>query len=223
MRRFLLHHWIIAACLIVFSPLPGALHAYATNGTIEDQISAILIEESAREKIKVVVFDFGVSFSDPGKKPSENELKDLRDRLTEEFIASLFDKIKNSVNRDKISIIDRSKLDAILREKSLTKTGPTELNATELGALAGIDIVITGRAQITGTSPMITAKVVRVKDGEILSVVKRDAKETAPPAQTPLTIIDQVEKLKIGTWTALPVNLKYSGTFNITVNVTQGN
>ncbi|HEX9021569.1 MAG TPA: CsgG/HfaB family protein [Nitrospirota bacterium] len=226
MRCSDLNHWIIAASL-VFLLLPVRSIALAGNEPIEDQIAAILADEAGRGKIKVVIFDFDVSFSNPEKRPQENAVKDLRDRLTEEFIATLLGKIKGSGKRTDISLIDRGKLDAILREKNIPRTGPAEPGATELSALAGIDIVITGSIQVSGGSSNVMAKVVRVKDGEILTIVKQDKPDKtgkpSPAFRTPIAVIDQAEQLKIGSWKALPMNVMYDGTLAVTMNVTKGN
>ncbi len=203
---------------------PGNPYARAGSETIEDQVANILYEESAQGKIRVVILDFSAS-SAPGEgKLSEKELKDLGTRFTEEFTAELMNKIKDSGKREKIAVIDRSKLDDLLRERKPSATDSTERTAIEVGRLAGVDVIITGRIQVTGNSVTATAKVVRVKDGEILDIVKQDKQEKSSSAVHPaVTILETVEKLEIGSYKAFPLKLPSGGDLTVTVDVLRGN
>lgn len=204
--------------------MPWNQYAHAGNETIEDQVVNILYEESAQGKIRVVVLDFSVS-SAPGEgKLSEKELKDPGARFTEEFTAGLMNKIKDSGKREKIAVIDRSKLDDLLRERKPSATDSTERTAIEIGRIAGVDVIIAGRLQVAGNSVTATAKVIRVKDGEILDIVKQDKQEKPFPAVHPaVTILETVEKLEIGSYKAFPLNLPSGGTLTVTVDVLRGN
>jgi hypothetical protein len=194
---------------------------------MEDQVARILIEESAAKKIKVAFLDFSVLSADTERKLSEKELKDLGTQYTEEFIAGIIHKIKDSGKRDKISIIDRSRLDDILREKKLPVTGVTERTVTEIGRIAGLDLMITVRIHLAVNSLTATAKVVRVKDGEILAIARQDKQEKqekqASIAHTTVTLLDTIEKLKIGFYKALPLSLTSGGTLKVIVDVVHGN
>lgn len=203
--------------------LPGKTYVYAGSETIENQVAGILFEESATGKIKVAVLDFSISSVDAATKLSEKELKDRGARYTEEFIANLMNKIKNMGKREKISIIDRSRLDEILREKNPPITGASERTMTEVGRIAGLDVIITGRIQVAGNTVTAIAKVVRVKDGEILRIAKNDTQEKPSIAHAPTIIIDTVEKMKIGSYKALPLKLTSGGTLSVTIEVVQGN
>jgi hypothetical protein len=70
-----------------------------------------------------------------------------------------------------------------------------------------------------------TAKVIRVKDGEILDIVKQDKQEKpSPTVHTPATVLlETVEKLEIGSYKAFPLNLPSNGTLDVTVDVLRGN
>ncbi len=63
MRRPLINLLTVTAFLIVSGLLPllGESYVYASNETIEEQVTGILFEESGRGKIKVVVLDFIIS------------------------------------------------------------------------------------------------------------------------------------------------------------------
>jgi len=199
------------------------VYAGVGNEAVEGRVADILFEESAGGKIKVVVLDFNISLVPSGKKLSENELKGIKTRYTEEFIAGIIGKIKDSGKRDNISIIDNAKLEDILREKQLPATAITERTVTELGRVAGVDVIITGRIQVDSDSETATAKVIRVKDGEILDIVKQDKREKPSVVHATVTILDTIEKLKIGSYKALPLTLPSGGTLNVTVDVVRGN
>jgi curli biogenesis system outer membrane secretion channel CsgG len=225
--RFPVFPCLIMTVSLIFSAVLFAMgnsYVYAGNEAIEDQVAGILSEESAQGKIKILVLDFSVSTSDTERKLSEKELKDRGIQYTEEFIANLMNKIRDAGKRDKIAIIDRSRLDDILREKKLPITAIPERTASEIGRLAGVDVIIAGRMQMTGNSITVTTKVVRVKDGEILDIVKQDKQEKSfPIAHAPVTILEGIEELKIGSYKALPLNVPSGGTLSVTIDVIHGN
>jgi curli biogenesis system outer membrane secretion channel CsgG len=199
-------------------------NAATGNKKIEDRVADTLFEESARGKIRVVILDFGVSSSDSAGKLSEKELKDRGAQYTEDLTANLVNKIKEAGKRDTISVIDRGRLDDVMREKNLPITAISERPATEIGRLAGADVIITGRLKVDDRDAITTIKLVRVKDGEILDIVKPDKQEKARPVNyTPVTILETVEKLKIGSSKVYPVNLPAAGTVSVTVDVLGGN
>ena len=217
---------MLAAFLIGTGVLPlfEKTYVYAGSESVEDQVAHILIEESSKGKIKAVIFDFSVSSVNTEKKSSEAELKEAGARFTEEFIANIIDKIKDSGKRDNIAIIDRGRLDDILRENKLSVTDSMEHSATDIGNIAGLDVIITGRVTISRGSLATTAKVVRIKDGEILIIARQDSQgELAAIVHTPITIIDAVEKITIGDWKAVPLNLASSGTLEVTISLVHGN
>jgi curli biogenesis system outer membrane secretion channel CsgG len=218
---------LIATASILLSGIlfvTGIPHATAGNKTIEDRLAGILFEESAQGKIRVVILDFSVSSADIERKFSEKELKDRGSQYAEDLTADLVNKIKDAGKRDTISIIDRGRLDEILREKNLPITAISERTATEIGRIAGVDVIIAGRLMVSGNDMTATVKMVRVKDGEILDIVKQDKQEKELQViHTPVTILETVEKLKIGTSKVFPVNLPTAGTVNVTVDVLGGN
>jgi hypothetical protein len=213
------------AVSLIFLIVPGNSPVYAGNETIEDQVANILYEESAQGKIRVVVLDFSVSTAPGEGKLSDKELKDLGTQFTEEFTAGLMNKIKDSGKREKIVVIDRSKLDDLLRERKPPAADSTERTVLEIGRIAGVDVMIAGRLQVTGSSVTAAAKVVRVKDGEILDIVKQDKQEKPSPAVHPTAaiLLETVEKLEIGSYKAFPLNLPSGGTLDVTVDVLRGN
>jgi TolB-like protein len=211
---------IVSGVLFVF----GNSYAHAGNTAIADQVADILYEESARGKIRVVILDFSVSAAPGEGKLSEKESKDMGTRFTDEFTADIMNRIKDSGKREKIAVYDRSRLDDILRERKASATDNTERTPIEIGRLAGVDVVISGRIQAAGDSVTATAKVLRVKDGEILDIVKQDRREKpSTTAHDSIPLLETVEKLEIGADKAFPLNLPSGGTLNVTVDVLRGN
>jgi len=205
-------------------PLPERPPVYAAGDAVEEQVANILIGEASRGNIKVVIFDFSVSSANTEKKLSEAELKETGTRFTEEFTANIMRKIDNSGKRDTIAIIDPGRLDDILREKKLPARDITERTAGEIGRITGMDVIVTGWASVSGNAITASVKVVRVKDGEILGIARQDRQEkTDAGAHALITLIDTVEKIKIGDWKALPLHLASRGTLSLVVSVVRGN
>jgi Curli production assembly/transport component CsgG len=209
------------AVSLLFLFMLGSPPAHAGNEAIEDQVANILYEESAQGKIKVVILDFSVSTAPGEGKLSEQEIKDLGTRFTEEFTAGIMNKIKESGKRERIAVYDRSKLDDALRERKAPATDGRERTILETGRIAGVDVIIDGRIQAAGNSVTATAKVIRVKDGEILDIVKQDKPSSTTHA--PVTLLETVAKLEIGSYKAFPLNLPSGGSLDVTVEVLRGN
>lgn len=202
-------------------PVP---HACAGGDAVEDQVAGILIGEASGGNIKVVIFDFSVSSASTEKKLSEAELRETGTRFTEEFTANIMRKIDESGKRDAIAIIDPGRLDDILRKKKLPAGDRTERTPGEIGRITGMDVIVTGRASVSGSAVTASVKVVRVKDGEILGIAGQDRqKKPAAGAPAPITLIDTVEKIKIGDWKALPLHLASRGTLSLIMSVVRGN
>jgi hypothetical protein len=197
---------------------------HTRSEVLADKVAGILFEASAKGKIKVLILDFSASSINGENKLPEGELKDLGTRYTEEFTADIINKIKDAEKRDKISIIDRSRLDDILREKKLPVTDISERTALETAGIAGLDVIITGKVYVGGGLATAMTKVIRVKDSEILGIAKQEGEEKPSPlAHKRITLINDVEKIKIGTWKALPLNLASGGIITVSVNVLSGN
>jgi hypothetical protein len=95
--------------------------------------------------------------------------------------------LKKKKLKEKISIIERSRIHEILMEKRLLAEGITEHEATKVGKIAGLDVIILGsiyiRESSTDTDYVTThmVKVIRVRDGEVLDIAKTvQTKEKKP-------------------------------------------
>ncbi len=228
MRRIFLSVMITTLLLIVSGFLlsfSGPAAVFADSDPVGELVTKILAEDHGGEKIKAMVLDFRVSFVEPEKKPSEEELKNISSRFTEEFITDLMQKINSAGKQDRVAVIDSSRLNDILREKKLpVVTGADNRSATDLGSLAGVDVIIAGSVQVSGKASATIVKAVRVKDGEIISIIKQGGVVQAERGTfSPITVIDEEQKIAIGTWKALPVKLSHSGTLHVTLDVVKGN
>ncbi len=211
-----------AAFLIMVTVLGTGARAHAGARTLADQVAAVLYEESAQGRIRVAVLDFSVSPAPGTVTPSEKEMNALGTRFTDDFTADILNRIKEAGKREKIIVIDRSMLDDFQRERKAT--GSAERAALAIGRRAGIDVIVTGTLQQDGGSAAATAKVIRVKDGEILDIVKQSREEKPPAAmQAPVPVVETVEHIEIGAYKALPLKLPSDGTITVTVDVLQGN
>jgi hypothetical protein len=77
---------------------------------------------------------------------------------------------------------------------------------------------------VAGNDATATIKMIRVKDSEILDIVKQDKQEKASSViHAPVTILETVEKIKIGSSKVFSLNLPTGGTVNVTVDVLRGN
>jgi hypothetical protein len=225
MRRTLIS--LLIAVTVVLSgllSLRGMSRSYADSDGIEDQFSNILIEQSSQGKIGVVVLDFSATGEAREEMSSENELKDAGIQYTKKFIARIAKRIADAGKQGTVTVLDRPKLDDVLREKKMRVVGLNELSLAPIGHVLGLDLLITGNVQVEGDFLSATAKLTRLKDGEVLSLAKeRTLKNTVFIPHPPMVMIDAREKLKIGAWKIMPLNLTLSGTLNVIMNVVHGN
>jgi curli production assembly/transport component CsgG len=225
MRRTL--YSLLIAVTIVLSGLlsfRGISRSYAGSEGIEDQFANILIEQSSQGKIGVVVLDFSATGEAREETSSENELKDAGIQYTKKFIASIVKRIADAGKQGTVTVLDRPRLDDILREKKMRVVGLNELSLAPIGHVLDLDLLITGNVQVEGDFLFATAKLTRLKDGEVLSLAKeRTLKNAVFKPHPPVVMIDAREKLKIGAWKAIPLSLTLSGTLNVVMNVVHGN
>jgi hypothetical protein len=225
MRRTLIS--LLIAVTVVLSgllSLRGMSRSYADSDGIEDQFSNILIEQSSQGKIGVVVLDFSATGEAREEMSSENELKDAGIQYTKKFIARIAKRIADAGKQGTVTVLDRPKLDDVLRGKKMRVVGLNELSLAPIGHVLGLDLLITGNVQVEGDFLSATAKLTRLKDGEVLSLAtERALKNTVFIPHPPMVMIDAREKLKIGAWKIMPLNLTLSGTLNVIMNVVHGN
>lgn len=225
MRRTL-YSLLIAVTIVLLGllSLRGMSLSYADSEGIEDQFANILIGQSSQGKISVVVLDFSATGEAREETSSENELKDAGIQYTKKFIASIAKRIADAGKQGTVTVLDRPRLDDVLREKKMRVVGLNELSLATIGHVLDLDLLITGNVQVDGDFLLATAKLTRLKDGEVLSFAKeRTMKNAVFVTHPPVVMIDAREKLKIGAWKAIPLNLTLSGTLNVVMNVVHGN
>ena len=202
-----------------------ASNLFADNEPLPSQVAKILADESGKGKIKAGFLDFSLSTITTEIAPTDAQMKAISIQMSEDFMSELLKSIKESGNRDKIAIIERSRLDQILQEKKLQVTGITENTATEIGGIAGLDVIILGSVNINGDNSnmmaVARAKVVRVKDGEVLGIAKEEKQIKSTP--TPAVLIDEVVNLSANSAKKVPLHIAKESMITLTVNVVHGN
>lgn len=172
LRRF---GWVIAICLItafIISKDSAFAKSKEKNESLEAQVAEIIAEEATSGKIKVGILDFTVS-AVAERQLSEQELEDIGTQTNEELTSEVLKIIKEKGLKGKVSLIERERLQGIIEEKKLQTTGLTEKQATSIGGIAGLDVIVIGSIRITEDTASYTAKVMNVKDGEILGIAKQ--------------------------------------------------
>ena len=106
----------------------------------------------------IAVFDF----SNNGL--SNNEVLTLTDRLRTELVR---------VSEQKI--VERNKIDDILREQKFQMSGCVDECLIELGKLLGANSVVTGSIGKVGNIFTISARMVNVESGEIIQAISYDS------------------------------------------------
>jgi WD40 repeat protein/TolB-like protein len=72
-------------------------------------------------------------------------------------------------NFDHLTLVERLRIDDILREQDLQRRGITEAHGLELGRILNADYVLLGSIGAFGTSQMLSARLLRVETGEVVS------------------------------------------------------
>jgi hypothetical protein len=222
MRQVLLG--LVSAMMIGLTglvPFAGTARVYAAAAAIEDQISDIIIERSDGKRISVVILGFSAIGAG---QLSEDELKDIGTRCTKKLMELITKKITDAGRQNNVILFDRTKLDELLHEKKIAVAGLNDLSLAALGPVLGLDLIITGNVRVEGDSLTITARLARLEDGEVQRTVKQEGmKKTALAPGPPVVLVAAKEKVKIGAWKIIPLNLTSPGLLNVTVNVVRGN
>lgn len=222
--------FILFLCIYPISAFCGSPSVQELAKTsFAGQVFLPLYEESAHGKIKVGVLDFDVpdGFVLPDSSNAHPATKDklrlIGSQAADDLAAQLLAAIKHFEKRDHISLIERSRLDEILREKKLQTTGLTDRTATEIGGIAGLDVIVVGSfRQFDNGVTVQMAKVVRVKNGEILGMAKEEFSR-APQLSKPVALIDEVVNLNAHSAKKMPFNLAKPSSLTFLIDVTRGN
>jgi hypothetical protein len=164
----------IFVAVIIAQLLFGTRFAAAGSPSIESQTVQILSVEAAKGKIRAGVLSIKIKYTKQLEKEYKKEKKAIEEDVSEMIVQDILEEIRRTGNRDKISIIERSRLDEILNEKKLQVTGLTDRNATEIGGIAGLDAILLVNIKVSDSHATASIKILRVRDGEILGIVSGD-------------------------------------------------
>ena len=117
-------------------------------------------QTSSSKPLKVAVLDF----RGDGIKPDEALA------LTDRFRADL-------VRSERFTILERSQMDAILKEQGFQQSGATCSNdecAVKMGQMLGVDKLVTGSIGKLGKAFMVNARLVDVQTGKIDKAASED-------------------------------------------------
>tara|TARA_Y100000031_G_scaffold25136_1_gene26974 strand:- start:61 stop:510 length:450 start_codon:yes stop_codon:yes gene_type:complete len=113
---------------------------------------------SAQETIAVIEFE--------GLGISQTEAKALTNRLRDEL-----------VNTGKYTVIERGKMEEILKEQAFQQIGCTSDEcAVEVGKLIGVEWMVSGSISKVGNVISVSAKIFAVGTGEIVGSASYDAR-----------------------------------------------
>ena len=150
----------------IFYRLPVSLIAFAT---LVFQLSA----QTSEGKQTVALLEF------EGRGISQLEAKTLTDRLMSEM-----------VNTDAVIMVERNQMEEILNEQGFQQSGCTSSEcAAEVGALLGVQNMVSGSFGKLGNSYTIDAKMFSVETGATIRTVSKTYKG---PVDNLLTVIEVV-------------------------------
>ena len=150
----------------IFYRFPASLIAFAM---LTFQLSA----QTSEGKQTVALLEF------EGRGISQLEAKTLTDRLMSEM-----------VNTDAVIMVERNQMDEILNEQGFQQSGCTSSEcAAEVGALLGVQNMVSGAFGKLGNSYTIDAKMFSVETGATIRTVSKTYKG---PVDNLLTVIEVV-------------------------------
>ena len=150
----------------IFYRLPVSLIVFAM---LAFQLSA----QTSEGKQTVALLEF------EGRGISQLEAKTLTDRLMSEM-----------VNTDAVIMVERNQMDEILNEQGFQQSGCTSSEcAAEVGALLGVQNMVSGAFGKLGNSYTIDAKMFSVETGATIRTVSKTYKG---PVDNLLTVIEVV-------------------------------
>ena len=169
-----------------------------------------------QDDVKMGLVEFNVSST--GKESlSEDKQKAIAAKWVEYLEGKILDEVSNKQLFNRIHVIERNSLNSIMEEKKFQVTGLTDKVATEIGGIAGLNVVLIGNAEFSEDSILVRVKMVNVNNGEILGIAKQQMnKKTA-------TLMNDTINLKARYAQSLPLNISRTGELKITVDVLRGN
>ena len=206
---------LLLAGIFVFLLESTSIVAAASSGSLEAQVVTIMYKESAGRDLKAGIMGVGCAPVGNEERISDAQRRSIEENLGNRLTANLIREIERTGNRKRLAIMERERLDVILREKELQVTGLTEQYAASIGGLAGLDVILLGECRGYREPALISVKAIRVKDGEVLGVAGRTGAKKL--------LANVLTDVRVHSWNAVPVNMADGGTVTVEINVQRGN
>lgn len=180
--------------------------------SVEAETVRILADEARSGKINVGVLNIACEAAEAGV--AGGRLQACGEESKERFTSALIDEVARRGKRSTISIIDRDRMDWILKEKKLQVTGLTEKTASSIGGIAGLDAILLGRMRY-GKPETLVLTAIRVSDAKILGV--------AEPRTSGTLVLDEMTSVNGHSARSIPLMLKQGGVVCVQIEVLSGN
>jgi TolB-like protein len=107
----------------------------------------------------------------PADAPVTLAVMPFDDRQGDERMARMVAEILTTqlANLEHLTLVERLRIDDLLQEQDLQRRGLTEADGLELGRMLNADYVLLGSIGSFGTSQTLSARVLRVETGEVVS------------------------------------------------------
>jgi TolB-like protein len=145
----------------------GIIAAPAEDATVNDVAKELAAASSRNNRAVIAVLPLdAIGFADEAYGPAAS------DRL----MAAV-------VRQGSVTVVERDRLDRILKEKELTQTGLIEQDDIRaVGKLLAVDAIVSGRVYRTEKGAELNVRLVDAATGKILAMITRAYAYTAPAA-----------------------------------------
>ena len=157
------------------------LNNSAYSSPLESQIADTLANLPHQGEIHVGIIDFEITMTG-GDQLSKDDIAKIKQQSCEEAEADLMKEIKKRGLFNKVSLIERKRINELLKEKILQTTGLTDQTAVSIGGIAGLDYIILGSLRVSDTEIRAFEKLIRVKDAKILDIAEATSKRDRLPS-----------------------------------------
>jgi hypothetical protein len=131
---------------------------------IEELVSTLAETQITSRKLRLALIPLAVAGSDPTQ---------MTDKFGAYFTETLTGRIGQETDRYKL--YERSRLDAVLQEASLTQSGLMDADAAlKIGELAPIDVILSGTYSVLAKTIAVNMRLIDVVSGEILVTYQQD-------------------------------------------------
>jgi hypothetical protein len=198
------------------SALGGLSDEKPQGPSIEEQIVKTTSTRFTDE-VKMGLVEFNITTGEGQEDIPEEKQKNMSSQWTEYLQEKILNEISNKQLFSKLHVIERNSLNSIYEEKKFQLTGLTDKTATEIGGLAGLNVVLLGNAKFTADSIQLSVKIVNVNNGEILGIAKQQMKKKTT------TLYNSTLNMKASSAYPVSLNISGNGELKIRVDVVRGN